>query len=157
VIGVDKENILFSLVDEYQYQCAMEFHPEEISYLANGGNLTLKKLDFRKNPTSTTVNIDDLDIINELVQVISQEEEFIKSEEKVSIFSVAKTLLIRTVFTGGFTVLMFLAATDFSSGKDVDTSGRKSFLKKILVGIIDTIGATGRLIIGGGLTLLFLY
>lgn len=138
--------------EEFWYQ-----RLEEMSYLANGENLTLKKLDFKGNPVSTTINVDDIQTINELVQIMSQEEEFIKSEEKASSFSVAKASLIRTVIAGGFTALMYLAASDIASGKDVDTSGRKSFFKKILVGIIDTIGATGVLLIGGGLTLLFLY
>ena len=138
--------------EEFWYQSL-----EEMSYLENGENLTLKKLDFRKNPVSTTINVGDIEIINELVRAMSQEEEFIISEEKASSLSVAKASLIRTAIAGGFTALFYLAAIDTASGSDVDTSGRRSFFKRILAGIIDTIGATGVLIIGGALTSFFLY
>lgn len=96
-------------------------------------------------------------LLNELVQTMSKEEEFIKSEEKASTFSVAKFSLTKIVITGGFTALLYLAAVDIASEKDVNASGRKSFLKEILVGIIDIIGATGVLLIGSGLILLFVY
>lgn len=138
--------------EEFWYQSL-----EEMSYLTNGENLTLKKLDYRRNSVSTTLNVGDIDTINELVRAMSQNEEFTRSEEKASMFSVVKSSLIRIPAAAGFTALMYFVANDMASGKDIDTSGRRSLYKKIMVGIIDLIGATGVLILGGAITLFFIY
>ena len=36
-LGIEKSNILFSLVYEYQHQCALEFHPQEMERLGRSG------------------------------------------------------------------------------------------------------------------------
>ena len=36
-VGIEKDNILFWLVYEYQHQCSMEFHPEEMERLGKSG------------------------------------------------------------------------------------------------------------------------
>lgn len=36
-IGIEKGSILFWLVYEYQHQCALEFHPEEMERLGKSG------------------------------------------------------------------------------------------------------------------------
>ncbi len=36
-LGIEKKDILFWLIYEYQYQCAMEFHPQEMKRIGESG------------------------------------------------------------------------------------------------------------------------
>ena len=138
--------------EEYWYQSL-----DELSFLANGENLTLKKLDYKRNPVSTTINLPNAEILNQLIVAMTQDQQFVKSEEKPSVFIVAKASLIQFFVAGGFTALAYAAAIDMAGGEQAETGGRRGIFKKILAAIIEAVGATGVLLIGGAITLFILY
>lgn len=98
----------------------------EINYLTNGKNLILKRLDFRNNPVTTTVILNDIEIIDDLVKVMCQEESFIKSEEKADTFRVAKISLFKAILTAVLTGVIFMMGNDIANGQGVNLSEKKS-------------------------------
>lgn len=140
--------------EEYWYQSL-----DELSFLANGENLTMKKLDYKRNPVSTTINLPNAKILNQLIVAMTQDQQFVKSEEKPSVFIVAKASLIQILVAGGLTAMLYHAAVDMADGEPVDTGTRvrPSLFGKILVAIVETVGSTGVLLIGSAVTLFLLY
>lgn len=128
---------------------------EEISYLKNGENIVFKRNDFRNNPVLTTVLIKDITIINELVEVMTQEATFIKSVEKADTFRVAKIPLFSAIFTSVFTIGCFFLAKIIENG-EITTKG-KNFLVLIFLGVLEVLGTIGVLIVGILLTSFFIY
>ncbi|WP_298779396.1 hypothetical protein [uncultured Polaribacter sp.] len=74
-----------------------------------------------------------------------------------SVIKQIKPSVIGLLFFGGLTALLYNVALSLQNGESIKASGRRGFIKKILVGIADFLGPTGSLIIGGFLTLLFIY
>ncbi len=138
--------------EEFRYQSL-----EELSFLSNGENLNLKKLNFKKKPVSVSVSLNDINLIEQIVNLVQQNGEFEKTEEKANTLTVVQGSLIKIAGSIIATALFYFIANSMASGEELNTDGRKGFLKEILVTILDTIGATGVLLIGVLITSIFIY
>ncbi len=62
-----------------------------------------------------------------------------------------------TLLFGGITAILYNIAISIQNGETVRTSGRRGLIKKIFVFVADFLGPIGSLIVGGLITLFFLY
>ncbi|TMM30380.1 hypothetical protein FDT66_06355 [Polaribacter aestuariivivens] len=60
------------------------------------------------------------------------------------------------IFTG-ITIFLYNIAIGLQNGEEMRTSGRRGWVKKIFVGIADILGPIGSLIVGGLISLFFIY
>jgi len=85
---------------------------EEISYLTNGENLKLTKLNFKERKVSEIINVDNPELINDLVKAMSVEHEFTRTEEKATSFGMLKNSLLRLTLAIGGTSALYLLTYD---------------------------------------------
>ncbi|APG65813.1 hypothetical protein LPB136_10755 [Tenacibaculum todarodis] len=81
-------------------------------------------------------------------------------DTKVKDYSLIKQIqpaVIGTLIFGAITYFLHTIALSLQNGEEIRTSGRRGLIKKIFVGIADFLGPTGSLIIGGLVTLFFIY
>ncbi len=81
-------------------------------------------------------------------------------DTKVKDYSILKQIkpaAIGTIVFGGITYFLHTIALSLQNGEEIRTSRRRGLIKKIFVGIADFLGPIGSLIVGGLITLFFLY
>ncbi|CAM1341239.1 hypothetical protein [Tenacibaculum amylolyticum] len=74
-----------------------------------------------------------------------------------SLLKQAQPLGFGVLVSGFLTTVLYLAAVRLASGEAVNSSGRRNLFKKILVIVADFLGPIGSLVVGGLITLLFIY
>lgn len=81
-------------------------------------------------------------------------------DTKVKDYSLLKQvqpLAIVSLISGGLTWLLYTMSISLQNGEHIKTSGRRGLIKKIFVAIADFLGPTGSLVVGGLITVFFLY
>ncbi|MEJ2044433.1 MAG: hypothetical protein P8X74_20905 [Reinekea sp.] len=80
---------------------------------------------------------------------------FSEKREQLGIFrsSIKPTIFIAISIFG--TYIFYVMASVFSNNTDIDVGGRKSFIKKVFVWVLESLGPTGVAIVGGIITLSF--
>ncbi|WP_028891619.1 hypothetical protein [Tenacibaculum sp. 47A_GOM-205m] len=127
----------------------------------------IKEVLFNESDSQITIEFKDSKIkdieINTNCEVFTDVNNFFVSNLKgveiknYSLLKQIKPSLFGTALFGGITWVLYTTALSIQNGQHLDTSGRRSLIKKIIVGIADFLGPTGSLIVGGLLTLLFVY
>lgn len=127
----------------------------------------IKEVLFNESDSQITIEFKDSKIkdieINTNSEVFTDVNNFFVSNLKgveiknYSLLKQIKPSLIGTALFGGITWVLYTTALSIQNGQHLDTSGRRSLIRKIIVGIADFLGPTGSLIVGGLLTLLFVY
>jgi len=127
----------------------------------------IKEVLFNESDSQITIEFKDSKIsdieINTNTVVFTDVNNFFVSNLKgveiknYSLLKQVKPSLFGTVLFGGITWVLYTTALSIENGQHLDTGGRRSLIKKIIVGIADFLGSTGSLIVGGLLTLLFVY
>lgn len=57
----------------------------------------------------------------------------------------------------GITIFLYNIAIGLQNGEEMRTSGRRGWIKKLFIGIADVLGPIGSLVVGGLISLFFLY
>lgn len=127
----------------------------------------IKEVLFNESDSQITIEFKDSKIkdieINTNSEVFTDVNNFFVSNLKgveiknYSLLKQIKPSLFGTALFGGITWVLYTTALSIQNGEHLDTSGRRSLIRKIIVGIADFLGPTGSLIVGGLLTLLFVY
>ncbi|RKF05130.1 hypothetical protein C8N26_0531 [Tenacibaculum lutimaris] len=127
----------------------------------------IKEVLFNESDSQITIEFKDSKIkdieINTNSEVFTDVNNFFVSNLKgveiknYSLLKQIKPSLFGTALFGGITWVLYTTALSIQNGQHLDTSGRRSLIRKIIVGIADFLGPTGSLIVGGLLTLLFVY
>lgn len=65
--------------------------------------------------------------------------------------------LVSIVVVGGITAALWAGARSLAAGDDVDTDGRRGLFKKVFVWVLDLLGPTGVLVLGGVIVLALLW
>jgi len=127
----------------------------------------IKEVLFNESDSKITIEFKDSKIkdieINTNSEIFTDVNNFFVSNLKgveiknYSLLKQIKPSLFGTALFGGITWVLYTTALSIQNGEHLDTSGRRSLIRKIIVGIADFLGPTGSLIVGGLLTLLFVY
>lgn len=127
----------------------------------------IKEVLFNESDSQITIEFKDSKIkdieINTNSEIFTDVNNFFVSNLKgveiknYSLLKQIKPSLFGTALFGGITWVLYTTALSIQNGQHLDTSGRRSLIRKIIVGIADFLGPTGSLIVGGLLTLLFVY
>lgn len=139
----------------------------ELSHMSIYKTNDIKEVLFNESDSQITIEFKDSKIkdieINTNSEVFTDVNNFFVSNLKgveiknYSLLKQIKPSLFGTALFGGITWVLYTTALSIQNGEHLDTSGRRSLIRKIIVGIADFLGPTGSLIVGGLLTLLFVY
>ncbi|CAL2080485.1 hypothetical protein [Tenacibaculum sp. 190524A05c] len=107
-------------------------------------------------------DVDEVELHLEESVFTEMKDHFISSMKGVAIkdYSLLKQIQppgIVAIVAVVITALLFSTAKSLERGEYVSTSGRRGLIKKLFVGIADFLGSTGSLIVGGLVTLFFVY
>jgi hypothetical protein len=78
---------------------------------------------------------------------------FVKDEVQYNVLSAAFAPLLTVVVFAGITMFLMGAAQELADGVEARTSGRNAFLKSMFVLVLNVLGPTGVMIVGGLLVL----
>jgi hypothetical protein len=166
----------YLIAKEKSILIAEVYHDENIDKLLEDRQLTnfrtiryedIKEFIFIDTDGSLQIEFKD-DNIDEVQFFLSEEvftdmkTHFINSMKGVAVkdYSLLKQIQppgIGALISGGITAVLYNIALSLEKGEHVRTSGRRGLIKKLFVGIADFLGATGCLIVGGIITIFFLY
>ncbi len=71
------------------------------------------------------------------------------SEVKHNIVTACVKPVVGIGIVGGLTALLYFMAQDLAAGNEPDTTGRRGLLKTLVAWVVDLIGSTGVLVVGG--------
>lgn len=77
--------------------------------------------------------------------------------KEYSVFKQVKPSGVGALISVAITTLLYTTAISLTNGESVSTSGRRGLIKKLLVAIADFLGPTGSLLVGGLITMFFIY
>lgn len=149
---------------------------EDVEELLNNSQLTNARTlryegiqEFIFIDTDNTLHIDFKD--DKVDQIVFELTEDVYSDMKAHFLNTMKGVSVKdyslltqiqspgivALVSGGLTALLYNTALSLERGEYVSTSGRRGLMKKIFVAIADFLGSTGTLVVGGLITLFFLY
>lgn len=72
-----------------------------------------------------------------------------EKREELNVVTAAIKPLIFTLIFAGLTYAFYMGAKDLQTGGEADTSGRRGLIKQVFAWLMDVLGPTGVLIVGG--------
>ncbi len=74
---------------------------------------------------------------------------WVRRDAQYGVVRASLSPVVTLVVLGGITTALWLGARDLASGGEVDTGGRRGLLKRVFVWLLELLGPTGVLIVGG--------
>jgi len=161
------ENTIWITEESKEINISDLIEKKELSNMSIYKTNDIKEVLFNESDSQITIEFKDSKIkeieINTNSQVFADVNNFFISNLKgveiknYSLLKQIKPSLLGTALFGGITWVLYTTALSIQNGQHLDTGGRRSLIKKIIVGIADFLGPIGSLILGGLLTFFFVY